>query len=446
VNLIIMLPNNLEFVIVMQSSALQFQFIGNACGVFIGKNGSKILCDPWLIDGVFDGSWCHFSKLSTTVSDFEDVDAIYLSHIHPDHFDDRNFLFDKAKPIVVLDHNQNYLLKRLATLGFKNLIAVKDQQTISFNEFNLTMFAPFEKSNFHEAKVGNLIDSAILVSCDGITALNTNDNMFSIQSAKLFKQKYGPLSLAMLNYNAAGPYPSCFDNLTESEKTLESKRIILRNLSHMLGVIRELQPSFVMPFAGAYVIGGKFSYRNKYLGTSTWDECGDFLKSNGIKPERIVLLRESDTFDIENGRSEKPYQIIDTSEIEEYVERTLSKVAYPYESDVFPDEEQLYLDIESSSFELIRRMRRLELASTFAVIVKVFNRRLQIYPEFKVFENEERPKRVLECSLDERLLRRILDKKSHWNNAEIGTHISFYRSPNEYEYDLHTALQFFHLP
>jgi UDP-MurNAc hydroxylase len=270
--------------------------------------------------------------------------------------------------------------------------------------------------------------------------------MFSIQSAKLFKQKYGPLSLAMLNYNAAGPYPSCFDNLTESEKTLESKRIILRNLRHMLGVIHELQPSFVMPFAGAYVIGGKFAYRNKYLGTSTWDECGDFLKSNGIKPEHIVLLRESDTFDIENGRSDKPYQIVNTSEIEEYVERTLSKIAYPYESDAFPNEEQLYLDVESSSLELIRRMRKLELASTFAVIVKVFNRRLQIYPEFKVFENEERPKRVLECSLDERLLRRILDKNSHWNNAEIGTHISFYRSPNEYEYDLHTALQFFHLP
>ena len=445
-NLIAILPNRLEFMTHMKSSALQFQFIGNACGVFIGKSGSKILCDPWLTDGVFDGSWCHFSKLETTVSDLKDVDAIYLSHIHPDHFDDRNFLFDKDKPIIVLDHNQNYLLKRLAALGFKNLIAVKDKETISFNEFNLTMFAPFEKSNFHEAKVGNLIDSSILVSCDGTTALNTNDNMFSIQSAKLFKQKYGPLSLAMLNYNAAGPYPSCFDNLTESEKILESKRIVLRNLNHMLGVIHELQPSFVMPFAGAYVIGGKFAYRNKFLGTSTWDECGDFLKSNGIKPEQIVLLRESDIFDIEKGGSNKPYTMVSTNEIAEYVEHTLSKITYPYESDAFPNEEQLCYDIEISSSELIQRMRKLEITSTFAVVVKVFNRRLQIYPEFKVFENEERPNRVLECSLDERLLRRILDKKSHWNNAEIGTHISFFRSPNEYEYDLHTALQFLHLP
>ena len=430
----------------MPSSSLSFQFIGNACGVFIGKNGSKILCDPWLTDGVFDGSWCHFSKLKTSLSDLKDVDAIYLSHIHPDHFDDRNFSFDKSKPIIILDYNQNYLIKRLTALGFKNLIKIRDSQTVSFNEFELTMFPPFEKSNFHEAKVGNLIDSAILVSCDGVTALNTNDNMFSVKSAKLFRENFGRVSLAMLSYNAAGPYPSCFDNLTEPQKLAESERIISRNFNHMVKVINELQPSYVLPFAGAYAIGGMLSYKNKFLGTSTWDDCREFLKAQGVSSSQIVLLQELDTFDIENGRSDKPYQPINKSEVANYIENHLSKIKYPYESDLLPNEAKLYLDIELSSSELIRRMTKHNLTSTFAVVVKVFNRRFQIFPEFKVFDNDEKPNKVLECSLDERLLRRILDKKGHWNNAEIGAHISFYRSPNEYDYDLHTSLQFFHLP
>jgi hypothetical protein len=51
----------------------------------------------------------------------------------------------------------------------------------------------------------------------------------------------------------------------------------------------------------------------------------------------------------------------------------------------------------------------------------------------------------LTCSLDSRLMRRILDRVSHWNNAEIGCHIQFVRTPNSYEPDLHTALQFLHL-
>ena len=55
------------------------------------------------------------------------------------------------------------------------------------------------------------------------------------------------------------------------------------------------------------------------------------------------------------------------------------------------------------------------------------------------------PKGKIECSLDLRLLKRILDRKSHWNNAEIGCHIELNRSPNYYSPDVHTALQFLHL-
>jgi aspartyl/asparaginyl beta-hydroxylase (cupin superfamily) len=47
--------------------------------------------------------------------------------------------------------------------------------------------------------------------------------------------------------------------------------------------------------------------------------------------------------------------------------------------------------------------------------------------------------------MDERLLRRILDRQAYWNNAEIGAHIGFHRAPNRYEPDLHLGLQFFHL-
>ena len=44
--------------------------------------------------------------------------------------------------------------------------------------------------------------------------------------------------------------------------------------------------------------------------------------------------------------------------------------------------------------------------------------------------------------MDLRLLRRILDRKSHWNNAEIGCHINFVRKPNKMDPDVHKALYF----
>ena len=62
----------------------------------------------------------------------------------------------------------------------------------------------------------------------------------------------------------------------------------------------------------------------------------------------------------------------------------------------------------------------------------------------KILNGNEKDKSII-CEMDTKLLRRILDKKSHWNNAEIGAHINFTRSPNKMEPDVHTCLSFFHL-
>ena len=90
---------------------MKFKFIGNAGGIFTGSEGSKILCDPWIIDGVFEGAWYHYPPLKTKLSDIQNVDGIYISHIHPDHFDERYFNFSKDIPLIILDEGPNFLKK-----------------------------------------------------------------------------------------------------------------------------------------------------------------------------------------------------------------------------------------------------------------------------------------------------------------------------------------------
>ena len=98
---------------------MQFKFIGNAGGIFLGSKGTKILCDPWIVDGVFEGSWFHYPPLKTKIKNLQNVDAIYVSHVHPDHFDTRFFNFSKTIPIIILDHEPNFLKKNLTKMGFK---------------------------------------------------------------------------------------------------------------------------------------------------------------------------------------------------------------------------------------------------------------------------------------------------------------------------------------
>ena len=424
---------------------LSFKFIANACGIFEGKDGTKILCDPWLVDGVFDGSWCHFPKIATTVNDVKTVDAIYVSHLHPDHFDERNFQFKKSMPIIVLDHGANFLIKKLYSMGYVNLIKIKNEETVVYKEFKLTMFAPFSKHNFHEANVGNLIDSALLISCDEVSAINANDNTPDVESSNMLRKKYGPITLAMLNYNAAGPYPSCFDNLSEEEKITESERVLERNFIHLKNVIEAMKPTFILPFAGAYVLGGDLYFKNKYLGTKTWDECAEWLEKQNIEPTKVVLLRENDTLNIEEGASDRCYEPINKEEMKRYIEEDLSNIKYPHQLQCEPDKVQILIDVEKAAKGMRERMMKFGIYSNFSVVLNVFSEKYIIYPEFKKLLLNEKIENTLECMLDERLLRKILDKNSHWNNAEIGAHISFYRSPNKYEPDLHTGLQFFHI-
>ena len=207
-----------------------FQFISNACGVISGDMGTKIVTDPWLNNGVMEGSWCNYPPIESRTSDFHDVDLIYLSHLHPDHYDNRFFDFPKSTPIVILDHGNNYLQKILIRNGYTNLILVKDGCSVNFKEFNITIFAPFVKHAFEDfeknqiaSEVGNLIDSAMLVQTKKFSIMNFNDNKPDIKVCNQLKKKYGQIDLALLNYNAANCYPACFGNLSNSENLMKKK-------------------------------------------------------------------------------------------------------------------------------------------------------------------------------------------------------------------------------
>ena len=65
---------------------MKVTYLQNA-GVIVENFGEKILCDPWFVDGCYYGSWHHYPKFEFNEKEFDDVDYIYISHIHPDHFD-----------------------------------------------------------------------------------------------------------------------------------------------------------------------------------------------------------------------------------------------------------------------------------------------------------------------------------------------------------------------
>jgi len=418
---------------------MEFKFIANACGIFKGSSGTKVLCDPWLKNGVFEGSWFHYPPIKTKTEDVLNIDAIYVSHLHSDHFDIRTFKkFKKSTPIIILDREPNFLLRILKKLGFKNIIKIKNNKKANFKEFEITMYEPWEKHNFEESELGNLIDSSIILKDKNTkkVAINFNDNIPSVSGAKKIKKIFKDIDLALVNYNAAGPYPSCFDNLNKRKKVLECKRIINRNLNHTLKIVNQLKPKLVMPFAGSYVLAGKHSKKNNYLGSTTPLHCVNFLKKKILFYTKIFCLNEGQSINLITSKLSKNYQLLKTSEKNNYMKK-ISKIKYEYELDKKPELNKLKEDINIAKERLVDRIKKLGIKVNSSIFINLGKEKIEVLKGKRNLK--------LECELDLKLLRRILDRKSHWNNAEVGAHVAFKRIPNKADMDAHTCMSFFHL-
>jgi UDP-MurNAc hydroxylase len=162
-----------------------------------------------------------------------------------------------------------------------------------------------------------------------------------------------------------------------------------------------------------------------------------------LSTTKVVRLREHDVLNIESGESSPEYVPLSPEHLKQYIQQ-VSDDKYPHELDAIPNSAQIIADLETASDRMRQRMARAGISSDRTVTIDVDGSAIQIHPTFSTNTDLNATPR-LACSLDPRLLRRILDRVSHWNNAEIGCHVEFNRVPNEYQPDLHTALQFLHL-
>ena len=116
----------------------------------------------------------------------------------------------------------------------------------------------------------------------------------------------------------------------------------------------------------------------------------------------------------------------------------IKNVKYDYEYDEHPNIDELKKDIDSVKKKFKDKIKKFNLKINSNVYLNILDKKI------KIIDGED-PNRELTCSMDLRLLRRIIYKESHWNNAEVGAHIEFFRKPNKMDPDVHTSLSFFHL-
>ncbi len=175
---------------------MKVRFVGHA-GILVECQGQTILCDPWLVGKVFNNSWALLSPSSPPP--FANVDYIWISHEHPDHFSFPSLKSipdaDKARIKVLYQrHASPRVVDALLKMGFSHIIELPLYKWFRLTP-NLEVFC---------GSAGSM-DSFIAVrdreSKECI--LNTNDCVLNVDQLRYIKHCVGKVSVLFTQFSFA---------------------------------------------------------------------------------------------------------------------------------------------------------------------------------------------------------------------------------------------------
>jgi len=435
----------------------------------VGDSKVKILCDPWLEGEEYLGSWAIYPPYDFNPKNFLDVDFIYISHIHPDH-SSINTLSKLNKDIPVLIHNfpEKFLKNKIEGLGFKTIelehgirIPLKNNLYVNImaadncdpNICGKLMGCGLAEIKFKTTQ----IDTMAVFDNGQQVIVNTNDCPFDIakNTASLIKSTYGNIDVLLVGYVAASSWPHCY-NLSDDDKKEQAIKKQFTKLETTKKYIELFQPKFYIPFAGRYTLCGKNTKLNQFRGEPELEDAFEWLISHTSSKYRGVILNNDCWLDIDIGKTNKNYTMIDKTHKKKYLEEILINKKFPYEKDIMPTASEIFGLIPKAyeNFEKIRH--KIGWISDTTIILKTIdanNEDLIIAISCngkgisKIHRNEiKKYESYMVMSLDIRLLKWLLSgpRKAHWSNADLGSHILYDRMGSVYKRGLFYCWNYFY--
>ncbi|MDC7681731.1 MBL fold metallo-hydrolase [Asticcacaulis sp. BYS171W] len=238
--------------------------------LMIEGGGTKLLCDPWA-GTANEGGWRSFPEFDPEVlyAFMVDCDAVYISHLHADHFDPALLraagLVDK--PFIIKDFQNKTLLKRIKALGVETVIEVPALHVTIFKNLQFAIVPQMTSNNAAlDDEIDYDLDTSIIVHADGQTFFNQVDNPLSLANYTAVKAfitaTFGDLDCVCLATGAASPYPQSF---IACDRDAEQAAVITRSLDKFSAIIDILQPRTYFPAGGTYIIPGRFAPLNRWI-------------------------------------------------------------------------------------------------------------------------------------------------------------------------------------
>ncbi|HUB41383.1 MAG TPA: Rieske 2Fe-2S domain-containing protein [Streptosporangiaceae bacterium] len=276
----------------MGAGELRITSIGHA-GLHVETRYGTILCDPWVNPAYFE-SWFVFPDNSGLDWDhFGDVDYLYVSHLHKDHFDAELLRRHVSRRATVLlpDFPVPDLREALERLGFADFVVLRSGEVTELGGLRLMGQALQSPAD------GPLGDSLLAVDDGAARILNQNDARPTELDAL---QSFGPYDVHLLQFSGAIWWPWTYE-LPEAAKRSFGAAKRANGLDRAARYVTEIGARHVVPFAGppCFLDEELFS-----LNDLTGDPASTF-------PDQLVFLDYLRDRGIEGGQLLTPGAVLD---------------------------------------------------------------------------------------------------------------------------------------
>jgi UDP-MurNAc hydroxylase len=259
----------------------------------IDTGAGSILCDPW-VNPAFFASWFPFPDNSGLDWDtLGQVDYLYVSHLHRDHFDAAHLRRYVSKQATVLlpEYPTSQLEDELRDLGFTRFVRTVTNEVVELDGGLKIMIQALTSPT--DGPIG---DSSLWVEYDGVRLLNQNDARPTDLS--VFTE-LGHVHAHLLQFSGAIWYPMVYE-LPESAKTAFGKQKRDRQFDRTWRYIDDLKASWVFPIAGppCFLDESLWQFNDIPGGAGQRGSGGD---EGNIFPDQSVFMFEYRAIGRDNG-------------------------------------------------------------------------------------------------------------------------------------------------
>lgn len=314
---------------------MQVTSVGHA-GFHIQTAAGSILCDPWVNPAYF-ASWFPFPD--NTELDWKalgDCDYLYVSHLHRDHFDERNLVENINKDTTVLlpDYPVPDLKRELERLGFTKFVETEDSKKhrVSGPKGDLEVMiialrAPAD---------GPIGDSGLIVSDGETVCFNMNDARPI--DLDVIRDEFGHVDIHLLQYSGAIWYPMVYD-IPKRSKTNFAAQKRQRGMDRARSYIEQVDATWVVPSAGPPV----------FLDPELRDLNDDHEDPGNIFPDQLTFLDQMREHGTDDGARHRGLLMIPGS-VAELRGSDLIELSHPFPPDEIWNDKAAYIEMMAEKF------------------------------------------------------------------------------------------------